>query len=437
MIKKVLVFLLLFSLSWKIYAKKGPDVETKIAIEKNLEERLRRILVEITGTDKIIIVINVQLITEEEQKQEEEEIVLPGVPLQQKLGLGLASLDFGDTSTRLKKIVCQIIVDASLSDSMIKVIKDVAKGVLGLQDERGDVLEIKKMEFKKNTFSWSQILYPPHLWGIIFSIIGIILVVVVASFFFKIFPQTITVKTTTSAGTQTPTAELPIPETPATASPAIVKESGEEAPFSFLTEGNLEKLKIILPDLTPKQIAIILNYRPELSDLILPLLEEGKANEVLVELSNVRIFSSNEVKTFEESLKEQINFMVGGEEVIISILNSMPDDEIKKYLSRLKEKAPKTAEELNKKVLTFEKLLKLDEKMLFTILREVGFIDFANVLHSVDEAVREEFLNKFPEAIKTRLKEEIEFSPEISKYAVAQSKRKIAQVLKKKGILEG
>jgi len=438
MIKKAFVVLLLLSLSWKIHAKKGPDVETKIAIEKNLEERLRRILVEITGTDRIIIVINVQLMTEEEQKQEEEEeIVLPGVPLQQKLGLGMASLDFGDTSTRIKKIICQIIVDKSLSDSMIKVIKDVAKGVLGLQDERGDVLEVKKMEFKKNAFSWGQIFYPPHLWGIIFSILGIVLVAVVSSFFFKTFPQAITVKATSSAESAiSPTAELPVPETTATATTTVAKEIGEEVPFSFLNEGNIEKLKIILPDLTPKQIAIILNYRPELSDLILPLLEEGKANEVLVELSNVKIFSSNEVKTFEESLKEQINFMIGGGEVISSILNSMTDDEIKKYLTRLKEKAPKTAEELSKKVFTFEKLLKLDEKTLFTILREVGFTDFANVLHTVDEATREEFLNKFPEAVKTRLKEEIKFSPEISKYAIAQSKRKIAQVLKKTGIIE-
>jgi len=99
----------LFILPYGVSAKKGSDIETKIAIEKNLEERLSRILTEITGTDKLIIVINVQLVSSASEENEEEEVVLPGVPLQEKLGLGLASLDLGDTAKNIKKLTAQII----------------------------------------------------------------------------------------------------------------------------------------------------------------------------------------------------------------------------------------------------------------------------------------------------------------------------------------
>jgi len=415
-----------------ISQKSGVDVETKIAIEKNLEERLKRILAEITGTDKIIIVINVQLMKEGEEKVEEEEIVLPGVPLQKKLGMGFAEIDFTDTSIRIKKIFCQIIVDKTFSDSIIKVMENVAKSVIGFQSQRGDVLEIKKMVFKKDAFSWRQIFYPPNLWGIVFSILGIVMVVVISSFFFRIFPQTITLKTSAQSSEVSTSAEFPVAERAAIAS--IQEETRKETPFYFLNEENVEKLKILLPDLTVNQIAIILNYKMEFSDAILSLLDEDKANEVIAKLSIVKIFSSDEVRNFEESLKEQINFMVGGEEIVCFVLNSMTDEEIRKYLSGIREKNPALAEELSKKVFTLEKLFSLDEKILFTILKEVGFRDFANILQSVDEAKREEFLNKFTEAVKTRLKEEIEFAPELNKYVISESKRRIIQVINRIGI---
>ncbi|MBA3052845.1 MAG: hypothetical protein FP827_07165 [Candidatus Omnitrophica bacterium] len=81
-------------------AQQGADIQTKIAIEKNLEERLHRILTEIIGTDKLIIVIDVQLVGSDEGKDEEDEVVLPGVPLQEKLGLGIAGLQLGDTAKK-------------------------------------------------------------------------------------------------------------------------------------------------------------------------------------------------------------------------------------------------------------------------------------------------------------------------------------------------
>lgn len=172
-----------------VFAKGGTDIETKIAIEKNLEERLRRILTEIAGTDKIIIVINVQLVSISEEEDEEEEVVLPGVPLQKKLGLGLASLDLGDTAKNIKKLTAQIIVDEGLPESVIRIIREVATSVLGLESSRGDSLTIKKMNFRKNPFKWADIIYPPHLWGLLFTVLAVILIAVFFVFGSSVFPH--------------------------------------------------------------------------------------------------------------------------------------------------------------------------------------------------------------------------------------------------------
>ena len=54
-----------------LFAKKpgkSGGIESKIALETSMEKRLKTVLTEITGTDKIIVIVNITLMEEEKDE---------------------------------------------------------------------------------------------------------------------------------------------------------------------------------------------------------------------------------------------------------------------------------------------------------------------------------------------------------------------------------
>ena len=431
-----------------VSAKKGPDIETKIAIEKNLEERLRRILTEITGTDRIIVVVNVQLISTEENKKEEDQIVLPGVPLQEKLGLGLASLDLGDSSTLIKKLTCQIIVEKSLPDALVKVVKSVASGVLGIEQSRGDVLTVKKMKFRKNTFVWSDILYPPHLWGVVFSVFAVLFIIGVFIFSVKIFPQSV------AAISDTLRSSLKKEEVsfaggtgsiaPVTTVPGVVSVSSERTEdgiFSFVNAENIDKLIFILKDETPEKIAVVLNYLKEFSGVILSAIEEDKGRKAVSMLSRAQTLPASDIEKWAKELKEKVNYLVGGKEVVGQILSGLEEEKLDSFLDAIKKIDPKSSGEIEKGIFRLSQLLRMSKDELLEVFQNFNPASFAIVLSGLEKPQQDEILGKLPEGISRRLREEIEYAGQISREKFLEEKTKLAKLvsrLRKEGrIKEG
>ena len=94
------------------------NIQTQVALEANLEARLKSVISEIIGSNKLAVVINVQLRTEKEkkslqdlikQKKKKSSIILPGVPAKDALDKEempiLAPLTFSETRTSIKKII--------------------------------------------------------------------------------------------------------------------------------------------------------------------------------------------------------------------------------------------------------------------------------------------------------------------------------------------
>ena len=66
----LLIHLSTYPLIHCLYAQKESktSIETKIAIESSMENRLKKVLSEITGTEKIVVIVNVQLMSEKKEK---------------------------------------------------------------------------------------------------------------------------------------------------------------------------------------------------------------------------------------------------------------------------------------------------------------------------------------------------------------------------------
>lgn len=429
-------------------AKQGSDIQTKIAIEKNLEERLHRILTEIIGTDKLIIVINAQLVSLD-SGEGDEEVVLPGVPLQEKLGLGLAGLELGDTVKNIKKLSAQIIVDNGLPESMIKLIKEVSAGVLGLDDARGDILTVKKMNFRKNPFSWADIIYPPHLWGLLFTALFSFCAAAFFVFVMKAFPRGAEVISETLRGAlQGKNAKEARGVSPiALVNPAADSLSSEGGSarkkngghFSFITPETVDKLIFLLKKEKPENIAVLLNYVPDISGRILSGLDKKLAREALSRLISARSLPGEEVIKWENELNQKLDFFIGGKDIVSDILENLSDAETDEYIAFIGEGDSVFAGELRESVFRTASLAEMSGENLLVLYQHFNPVAFANMLRLLPENMRKKTLDKLPQGISSRLIEEIELAsaPGAEKLLVEKKmfSRLIAK-LKKDGILK-
>jgi len=427
-------------------AKKGTGIETKIAIEKNLEERLKRILTEIIGTDKLIIVINVQLVSSEAE-DEEEDALLPGVPMPDAQALGLASLDLGDTAKNIKSITAQIMVDKSLPESMMKIIEEVSTSILGLKSERGDTLNIKPINFRKNPFSWSDIIYPPHLWGLLFVGLAAALIVVFMVFGNSVFPKAAALISDTlqnalkkneasAGGGNIPSAIAQ--QALAAETAAGGSKSDETTFFSFVRLENIDKLIFLLKKEKAENIAILINYAPNIADRILAGLDKDLAQEALATLTYTRSLPPADVSKWEKELKQKLDFMVGGKDVVREILEGMDDVDIDSYISFIKSGDSSFAEEIGKEVFRASSLAAMPAENILLLYQNINPVSFANVLRGLDENLRNAVLEKLPGGIATRMKEEIELGSDPGVAKMKEDKSVLADVtgrLRKAGLL--
>ncbi len=449
------IALAFFVLSQISEAKQGSDIQTKIAIEKNLEERLHRILTEIIGTDKLIIVINAQLVSSADE-EDEDEVVLPGVPLQEKLGLGLAGLELGDTAKKIKKLSAQIIVDKGLPESMLKIIKEVSAGVLGLDDERGDILTIKKMNFRKNPFSWSDIIYPPHLWGLLFTALFAVAMAAFFVFVLKTFPGSVESisQTVREAREKSASAVHGGLSSASAVNPAALfssseggfaRKKAESAPwredghFSFVTPAIADKLIFLLKKEKPENIAILLNYVPDVSAIILSGLDKKLAGDALSRLTYTRSLPGEEVIKWENELKQKLDFFVGGKEIVSDILENLSETETDEYIAFIGEGDSAFAEELKKSVFRTASLSEMSRDSLLLLYQNFNPVSFANALRSLPEDIRKKTLDKFPQGISSRLSEEIELASAPGAEKLRGERKALSRLvsrLKKDGLLK-
>src|SRR5574340_1180174 len=117
-----LVILVLHSAVAVSSAEVNDDYALKISLENQLERKLKQVIQEITGTDKVVIFVNAELVSARGgsdqmlEKKKTNALVLPGVPEKKEFGSGQSEMLFGAGSSKYKvnKIVLSVWLDNSV-----------------------------------------------------------------------------------------------------------------------------------------------------------------------------------------------------------------------------------------------------------------------------------------------------------------------------------
>ena len=452
----LLIHLSTYPLIHCLYAQKESktSIETKIAIESSMENRLKKVLSEITGTEKIVVIVNVQLMSEKKEKapaKKDDEMFLPGVPIKETLAekkvesVMLSALG-DDTRTLIRKLSVTIILDNSVSSKVVDIVREVSSGLLGIEKERGDELNIKQMSFQKNVFSWSSIFYPPNIYWLFAVLAAIGFTLAISMFLFgpfqKFAKDFVSAAVSSASSFKEKTSEASggfatgavIPEI-AASSEIRKKElsaSGKEPLFSFVNAENIKELGYLLKNEPAKNIAVVMNYlTPELSARIFTEIPKDVKKDVVGFLSKVEELNPSEVEKLENHLKIKIDFLSGGEEKIREIVHSADEKLQNEIIAELKTKDSNLAKVIEKSIVRIDILSSMDVSDLQLLIKQVGTAVFGQVLKILPAAQQEKIFSVLPAGAATRLKQEMELGKSLTPQRLEIEKKRLLDIIRR------
>ncbi|MCL4313988.1 MAG: flagellar motor switch protein FliG [Actinobacteria bacterium] len=189
-------------------------------------------------------------------------------------------------------------------------------------------------------------------------------------------------------------------------------------PLSFLQRLDPVQVASFLLDEHPQTIAVVLAHLPpEHTAQILKELGEELRVEVVRRIGMMNRVSPQVVENIAEVLSRKLStlvraggvgFAVGGVPALVSIFNNIDRSSERQILSDLEERDPELADEVRSQLFVFDDVVKLDDRTLQRVLRNVVIKDLAVALKGVEPEVREKFMRNMSERAAADLAEEIE-----------------------------
>lgn len=188
----------------------------------------------------------------------------------------------------------------------------------------------------------------------------------------------------------------------------------------------------------PQTIALILvHLKPEHAAEILEHFNTELRCEIIRRMANLKAVPHEFIEEIANTLEKEITSggmteqQVGGVKITSEILNRMGKAAEAKVLAALEEKDPELANAIRSLMFTFDDVLKLDDRSIQEILKEVTTEDIAKAIKILDEDMRQKFYRNMSKRGAEMLKEDLEMMPPIRLFEVEESQRKIVEVTKR------
>ncbi|MBO8154432.1 flagellar motor switch protein FliG [Thermovirga sp.] len=213
----------------------------------------------------------------------------------------------------------------------------------------------------------------------------------------------------------------------------------QSKPFDFLRTSDPMQLFSFLQGEHPQTIALILSYLPsdKAAAIISGLPGELQA-DVAFRIAKMDSIAPDVLREAERVLEKKFSAVVGadfskagGIDSIVEIISKAGRKTEKQILEILDEKDPEMAEEIRKKLFTFEDIIKVDDRSLQKILRDIDNKDLAMALKGVSDDLREKFYKNMSSRAVEMLKEEMEYMGPVRLRDVEEAQQKIVGVIRK------
>ena len=187
----------------------------------------------------------------------------------------------------------------------------------------------------------------------------------------------------------------------------------------------------------PQSIALILSQLDaDQASGILAQLPERLQPDVAYRIATMENIAPNVLKEMEMSLEETLKDMLGGNQdaggpkVVADMLNLTGSSVEKNVLDNMESMDPNTAESVRNLMFVFEDILKLSDREIQILLREVDQKDLVIALKSSSEELKEKVLGNMSDRVRQFVTEEMDFTGPMRLSEVEEVQLRIVQMVR-------
>jgi len=213
----------------------------------------------------------------------------------------------------------------------------------------------------------------------------------------------------------------------------------ERRPFEFLRRTPPEQIHAFIRNEAPQTVALVIaNLHTDLAAQVLAQLEPEDQAQVAMRIGTMRETSPEVIEAVEDVLRQRLSNVIsldyavaGGVHSLAEILNHTDRGTERNVLDSLSEVDPELAEEVRMLLFTFEDIVKLDDRSIQLVLKEVDSKDLSVALRGVAKEVQDRIFSNMSERGGEMLAEEIEYMPAQKRAVVEEAQGRVVAVVRK------
>jgi len=189
----------------------------------------------------------------------------------------------------------------------------------------------------------------------------------------------------------------------------------------------------------PQTIAVVLSHlSPQLSASVLAGLSPEIRTDVVIRIANMDKTSPEVIGEIEQILNDRLSSVVneevsisGGVKLVSEIMNSMDRNSERGVFQVLQDSDPSMADEIRKLMFTFDDVVRVDDRGIQRVLKEVDQKELALAMKAAGPEVAEKIYKNMSERARALLKEEVEFLGAVKLRDVEAAQQKIVSLVRR------
>jgi flagellar motor switch protein FliG len=214
----------------------------------------------------------------------------------------------------------------------------------------------------------------------------------------------------------------------------------EQSPFDYLRSTPPDQIAAFLRNEHPQTIALVVAQLPStaLAAKVMEMFAPEQQADVAARIAMMGQTSPDVVKEVATVMEHKLETVLqreyaaaGGVRSLASILNSSNRATERNILDHLQTADEELADEVRRLLFVFEDILKLDDRAIQLVLREVDSKDLALAMRGTTSDVQEKILANMSQRGAEMLREEMEFMPPQRRRVVEEAQTKIVAVVRR------
>jgi flagellar motor switch protein FliG len=206
----------------------------------------------------------------------------------------------------------------------------------------------------------------------------------------------------------------------------VLKQLDASQLISFLRDEHPQTIALVLVHLTPKQAAVVLAGIPE-----------ELQGDVARRMARIGPTAPGAIKKIEDQLEKHVSAIhlssraTGGPQAVVDVLHQVDRATEESILESIAEDDPDLAEEIRNLMFIFEDVVKLDDRAIRELLKEVETKELALALKGASEEIKAKIFDNMSKRAKEGILEDMEFMGPVRLADVEGAQKAILMVLRR------